>query len=87
MKVIIKTTTDNTHVNDAIDILFPTIKNYSDLGKPLINYPYKTMWVREYEGELTDGTKIDVTLYIRKIRGGISISGESQAVMASGEIK
>ena len=75
MKVIIKTATEHKHVNTAIDMLFSTLHSIEDLGEPLISYPTKTMWCREYEGVIDDDTSIKVLLYIRKIRGGISISG------------
>ena len=74
MKVIIKTTTEHKHVNAAIDMLFPTLHSIEDLGKPLISYPTKTMWCREYEGVIDD-TSVKVLLYIRKIKDGIYISG------------
>jgi hypothetical protein len=75
MKVIIKTSTEDKHVNNAIGMLFPNLHSIEDLGKPLISYPTKTMWCREYEGVIDDDTSVKVLLYIRKIRGGISISG------------
>ena len=75
MKVIIKTSTELNHVNAAIDVLFPQLHSIDDLGEPLIAYPTKTIWVRDYEGTLPDGMMVKVSLYIRKIRGGISITG------------
>jgi hypothetical protein len=75
MKVIIRTSTEHKHVNAAIDMLFPTLHSIEDLGEPLISYPTKTMWYREYEGLIDDDTSVKVLLYIRKIKDGISISG------------
>jgi len=75
MKIIIRTSTEHKHVNAAIDILFPNIHSIEDLGEPLISYPTKTIWCREYEGDIDKNTHVKVLLYIRKIRGGISISG------------
>ncbi|NCB01300.1 MAG: hypothetical protein EOM67_03930 [Spirochaetia bacterium] len=75
MKVIIRTSTEHKHVNAAIDMLFPNLHSIEDLGKPLISYPTKTIWCREYEGDIDKNTSVKVLLYIRKIRGGISISG------------
>jgi len=39
MKVIIKTSTEDKHVNNAIGMLFPNLHSIEDLGKPLISYP------------------------------------------------
>jgi hypothetical protein len=78
MKVIIRTSTEHKYVNAAIDMLFPNINSVEDLGEPLIPYPTKTMWYREYEGDIDKNTSVNVVLYIRKIRGGISISGKEK---------
>jgi len=75
MKVIIKTATEHEHVNAAIDMLFHNLHSIEDLGEPLISYPTKTIWYREYEGVIDDDTSVRVLLYIRKIKDGISISG------------
>lgn len=75
MKVIIRTSTEHKHVNAAIDMLFPNIHSVEDLGEPLISYPTKTIWYREYEGDIDKNTSVRVVLYIRKIKDGISISG------------
>ena len=75
MKVIIKTSTEDKHVNNAIGMLFPNLHSIEDLGKPLISHPTDTAWCREYEGVIDDDTSVKVLLYIRKIKDGISISG------------
>lgn len=75
MKVIIKTSTEDKHVNNAIGMLFPNLHSIEDLGKPLISYPTQVSWYREYEGVIDDDTSVKVLLYIRKIKDGISISG------------
>ena len=75
MKVIIRTSTEHKYVNAAIDMLFPNIHSVDDLGEPLISYPTKTIWYREYEGDIDKNTSVKVVLYIRKIKDGISISG------------
>ena len=75
MKVIIRTSTEHKYVNAAIDMLFPNIHSVADLGEPLISYPTKTIWYREYGGDIDKNTSVKVVLYIRKIKDGISISG------------
>lgn len=78
MKLLIKTTTEDVHVNAAIDILLPTIKTIKDLGEPTVPYPTKIIWYREYEGTLKTGEVVKILLRIRKIKGGISISGAQE---------
>ena len=79
MKLLIKTDTNLIHVNAAIDILIPTLKTIADLGTPTVNRESRQIWVRHYEGK-HNGMKIEVILWINKIKGGISITGSQETI-------
>jgi hypothetical protein len=83
MKLIVKTNTEDLLVHAVFDKLIPQIKCIDDLGKPTISYPTRKVWVKEYEAEMKDGSVVEITIYIRKINGGISMSGSQGTIKES----
>jgi len=78
MKLIVKTYTEDKLVQAACDKLIPKINTKEDLGKPTIPYQSRRVWIKCYEAELNNGKIGKIELWIREIKGGISITGSEQ---------